>query len=128
MYLKNEEVRKEVVATCLLYGLMFKETETGLLISNQAGEYFLLRLKKGGSGVRRILHENHGKGFKKGKFNPEQFTREDVAELFHPQEVYDMQGKKETDVKRVLAYIHWHGMKRAKLDGYRRRTVKALLA
>ena len=128
MYLKDENVRKEVLTTCLFYGLNFKETPTGIIVTNSVGDIFLLRFTKNSRRVRKILHLNHGKGLKITLFDPDNFTRETIKELFHPQEVYDAEGNKETDVRKILTYIHRHGSKREKLNLFRNITMTALKA
>ena len=129
MYLKSEETRKMVLGTCLYYGLKFWETETGLLIQNLSEEFFLIRLSKGTNAtVRRLLHENHGRGCAKSTFDPENFTRDDISNSFHSQEVFDIDGNPEKDLKRVLKYIFAHGTKRSQLNKIRNATLTAILA
>ena len=128
IYLKSEKIRKTVERICEHYALNFKETPTGVLISNSAGEYFLLRFNKNGSGIRKILHENHKKNLQKSTFNPEDFTRRDIANTFHSQKLLDIQGNRVTDVKHILIYISNHGNKRSVIDKSRQHTIHTLLA
>jgi len=129
VYLKDQKTKEVVSETCGKYGLQFKETETGIWVKNSAGENFLMRFSKNSKRIRKLLHESHRKGFNTiSTFDPDNFTRQQISESFHIQEVYDGQGGKETDVARILNYIYWHGKNREKMENFRRKAVSAILA
>ena len=113
---------KKIKDISLYYGLDFYETKAGLLISNEAREYFLLKIKNGN--VTRLWHQNHGRS---GKYVSlpcpvEDVTNDIVHSHFHAQSWVD------TDIKKTLVYVYHHGNKRKELDFQRKSIINQIFA
>jgi len=113
---------KKINDICTYYGLDYFETKVGVLISNEAKEFFILKLKNGS--VRKLLHQNHGRS---GKIVPlpcdiEDIDNEIVQKHFHTQSWSN------NDIKQTLLYIYNHGKVRKTLDAKRRAILDQMLA
>ena len=111
---------KKVRDISIYYGLDFYETKAGLLVSNEAREYFLLKLKKGS--VRKLHHQNHARG--KVVSLPckiKDIDNDVLCTHFH------VQPWSSDDIKQTLVYIYNHGKVRRDLDAKRKAILDQML-
>lgn len=99
----------------LYYGFTWYTTKVGILI-NSGTEYWLLKLHKNGRTIRKLMHQNHGRTGKQVSLpcNVTEIDNATVQHCFHNQKF------SETDLKKAMKYIYYHGNARKKLDAKRR--------
>ena len=112
---------KKIKDISIYYGLDFYETKAGLLVSNGAREYFLLKFKNGS--VRKLLHQNHARNGKVVSLPCKiiDIDNDVIRTHFHTQPWAS------DDVKKTLVYIYNHGRVRESIDARRRAIIDKML-
>ena len=112
---KNELIIETVKNMSHKYSMKWADTGIGILVFNGC-EYFLLKLNKNHTGIRKMYHQNHAKNSKRasGHIDPAMVDNEFLHAHFHTQEWND------SDMVTALTYIRNHGIARAAQRRYQK--------
>ncbi len=120
---KNELIIETIKKMCHRYSMEWADTAIGILVFN-GREYFLLKLNKNHTGIRKMYHQNHAKNSKhpRNRIDPLVVNNDFLHMYFHTQEWND------SNIVAAMTYIHNHGIARAVQQKYQKELERRVMS